>query len=283
MQDEWLRLIQDHPTVAFNYRNFNGTVNSPDRGFQHIYMAEPYIGLRENWDVGILRGYQTVITWNEKFYKNFKYLLPKTILVQGCLGCNASAPLQDLIPWESKIHGVCVLNHLYNTGLTGDIYWLRDEAIHKIGGDLARHVWCTKQWGGDCYQGAVDSPYHHSHVNQLKKISEYKFCLAFESSFHPFWSYGFVTERILNCFRAGTIPIYVGAYNIQEYVPTDLFIDFRQFWLTGSFRDYAALTKLLQDFSKGRYEDVVGRAYEWVKTCRIGSVPDLENALRGLS
>lgn len=282
--DEWLRLIQDYPTVAFNVKNFNGQWNTPDRGFRCLVQCEPFIGMQENWDVGIIRKYDCVVTWNPKFYQNYIHLLPKMVLVTGCLGCNAPDPLSELVPWSKKIHGVCILNNLRGTGLPGDIYWLRNEILQNIGGDLTRHVWCTTRWGGGYYQGAVESPYHHSHENHLKKISEYKFCIALESSYHSFWSAGFVTERILNCFRAGTVPVYMGAWDIEKYVPSDLFIDFRRFWPTlESSRDYGAFTKFLMEFPQSQYEDMVGRAYEWVKTSRIGSIPDLENVLNEVS
>ena len=280
--DEWLRLQQDHPHVAFNYKNFNGGVNTFGNGFHHLYHGEPYIGMPENWDINILRQYQTVITWNPRFYENYRAVINMK-LVMGVLGCNAPGLFDDPVTWDRKIHGVCILNNMYGTGRLGDIYWLRNEVMQNLGGKLASHVWCTKRWGGACYQGAVDSPYHHSHPNQLRKISEYKFCLALESSYHSFWTSGFVTERILNCFRAGTIPIYMGAYDIERYVPTDLFIDFRKYWPSLNVnRDYDQLTRDLETFPKDKYEDMVGRAREWVKTCRLGSIPDLEGLLRSI-
>lgn len=280
--DEWLRLQQDHPHVAFNYKNFNGGFNTPDRGFHHLYQGEPLIGMQENWDVSILRQYDTVITWNSSFYENYRAVINMR-LVNGVLGCNRPDVLNDPVPWDQKIHGVCILNNLYGTGRIGDIYWLRNEIMQNVGGTLARHVWCTRKWGGGMYRGAVESPYHHSHPNHLRKISEYKFCVALESTWHQFWSVGFVTERILNCFRAGTIPVYIGAYDIERYVPTDLFIDFRDYWPSlKAGRDYDRLTHDLETFPKDKYEDMTGRAREWVKTCRVGSIPDLECTLRSL-
>jgi hypothetical protein len=38
---------------------------------------------------------------------------------------------------------------------------------------------------------------------------------------------GYVTEKIIDCLRAGVIPIYLGAPNIQDYIPQNLFIDMR--------------------------------------------------------
>jgi hypothetical protein len=38
-----------------------------------------------------------------------------------------------------------------------------------------------------------------------------------------------VTEKIFDCFAAGTIPIYWGASNVEDYIPKDCFIDRRNF------------------------------------------------------
>lgn len=281
MLDDWQRLIDTYPQVAFNVKSFvAGKMNSPANGFKVLVQAEPYVGMPENWDLNLIREYQTIITWNSKFYQQYKHVL-NLKLVNGCLGCNPPERLSELVPYENKIHGVCILNNLYGTGRVGDIYWLRNEFIQNVSGSLKRHVWCTRKWGGDCYQGAVLAPYHHSHEKHLKKIAEYKFCACFESSYHSFWSAGFITERILNCFRAGTVPVYIGCYDIENYVPKELFIDFREFWPSiNQPRQYSAVTKLLETFPQERYIKMIKNAYDWVKDCRIGSIVDLERAIK---
>jgi len=40
---------------------------------------------------------------------------------------------------------------------------------------------------------------------------------------------GYVTEKIFDCFYAGTIPLYLGASDIPELIPKEAFIDCRQF------------------------------------------------------
>ena len=56
-------------------------------------------------------------------------------------------------------------------------------------------------------------------------ISKYKFALCFENLSFP----GYVTEKIVDCFVAGVIPIYLGAPDIEEFVPPESFIDVRQY------------------------------------------------------
>jgi len=40
---------------------------------------------------------------------------------------------------------------------------------------------------------------------------------------------GYITDKIFDCFFVGTIPIYLGAPDIAEYIPRNCFIDMRDF------------------------------------------------------
>ncbi len=55
---------------------------------------------------------------------------------------------------------------------------------------------------------------------------------------------GFVTEKIFDCFYAGTIPVYLGAPDIEKYVPKECFIDMR------NFKDYGKLRQFLKSLTK---------------------------------
>jgi len=52
-------------------------------------------------------------------------------------------------------------------------------------------------------------------------LAKYRFCLCIENQLnHP----GYVTEKMFDCFFSGTVPIYLGAANVEEYVPRDCFL-----------------------------------------------------------
>ena len=40
---------------------------------------------------------------------------------------------------------------------------------------------------------------------------------------------GYITEKLFDCLYAGTIPLYLGAPDILEYVPEDIFVDCRRY------------------------------------------------------
>ncbi len=61
--------------------------------------------------------------------------------------------------------------------------------------------------------------------DKVKTISDYKFCLCVENAAFP----GYITEKIIDCYVAGVVPLYIGAPNVVEILPPDSFIDLRRF------------------------------------------------------
>ncbi|NJL53103.1 MAG: hypothetical protein HC930_14570 [Hydrococcus sp. SU_1_0] len=62
--------------------------------------------------------------------------------------------------------------------------------------------------------------------SKLKTLSQYKFCIAFENITG---NYGYISEKIFDCFYAGVVPIYLGDNDISNYIPQEAFVDARQF------------------------------------------------------
>jgi len=56
--------------------------------------------------------------------------------------------------------------------------------------------------------------------NKIIFLSNYKFSIAMENS----EGQGYVSEKILDSFLAGTIPIYYGGYTIDEFINPKSFI-----------------------------------------------------------
>jgi len=62
-------------------------------------------------------------------------------------------------------------------------------------------------------------------IDKKRTISNYKFSLCFENTIYP----GYLTEKIIDCFVAGVIPIYLGDPNVEKIIPHDIFIDMRDY------------------------------------------------------
>ncbi len=58
--------------------------------------------------------------------------------------------------------------------------------------------------------------------NKIKTLMNYNFTIAFENTDHP----GYITEKIIHAFIAGTIPLYWGGGDyLKETFPSDTFIN----------------------------------------------------------
>jgi hypothetical protein len=91
---------------------------------------------------------------------------------------------------------------------------------------------------------------------------------------------GWITEKIFDCFYAGTVPIYLGAPDVEHWIPPECFIDMRRFEGYDDLREYLlALTdgeieayrvaardflrsEQFRPFSKQTFAELIGRIVE---------------------
>jgi hypothetical protein len=283
-KNEWFYLQEKYPNVAFNIKPDRPMpdgrkMNTPEYGFKHLFQLEPGNVLPEQWDPSVLAQFDSVISWNSKFEEMYGHLFP-IYHVGGCTFFNDYFKCVNHIPYEEKINGIVCINKLYSVpdNRAGHIVQERERVMCGLGIEpMVKHVFSPHPWGGDCYQGPTEV-YQPGHSTLLTFTNKYKFRLCFESIYDEYWSWDFMTERIFDCFKAKTIPIYWGCYNIEEHVPTELFIDFRQF-----VDDLDDLADYLTNFPEDLYREMTDRAFEWVQNNRIGCVEDVEAVLRTLS
>jgi hypothetical protein len=83
--------------------------------------------------------------------------------------------------------------------------------------------------------------------DKLDTIRKYKFSLCLENGQYP----GYVTEKIVDCFIAGVVPLYLGAPNITDYFPSDSFIDLRK------YTDWSQVQELMDQMSQATWEELV--------------------------
>lgn len=80
----------------------------------------------------------------------------------------------------------------------------------------------------------VSSAYRGLMTSKKTDLSNYKFCICFENTIFP----GYLTEKIFDCFFAGVIPIYFGDPLVTSRIPSETFIDFRNFKSFNELDDY---------------------------------------------
>lgn len=188
-----------------------------------------------------LQGFTKVLSWNRElsFLPSFEFL--------------AYVPLEPIVPTHqrcgnrSKLAAMVCSNKIFKAPVNGDLYverlkvveWFEQNSpkdfdlygqgwhkpaheralmgkIQRAGRRLRDFVMarpCYRSWRGpsNSKYGAFSSAW-------------FGFCYE-NSSAHK----GYVTEKILDVLAIGAVPIYLGAPDIQDYIPSDLFIDARDF------------------------------------------------------
>ncbi len=83
--------------------------------------------------------------------------------------------------------------------------------------------------------------------------SLYKFSFAIENTAEPYY----LTEKLIHCLAAHTVPVYLGDPMVHNYVPKKAYVDIRD------FRSYEELYSFLAGMRENEWADMIeaGRAY----------------------
>ena len=69
----------------------------------------------------------------------------------------------------------------------------------------------------------IENPKSHKYQNKVNFLKQYKFSIAMENSFNT----GYISEKIITCFLAGTIPIYYGDTSLESFINPKTFIQIK--------------------------------------------------------
>lgn len=117
---------------------------------------------------------------------------------------------------------------LYGIGWDGPPYRVGKT---RVPGSLRRLERATRvRWERrhppeDPLRAASQAAWRGSVASKADVLSRYTFAICFENMVLERW----ITEKIFDCFFAGTIPIYLGAPDITHWIPPECFIDMRNF------------------------------------------------------
>lgn len=125
--------------------------------------------------------------------------------------------------------------HLYGGG-----WELRDHPVGLLAKVAFRLSWLkpllTRSKPLASYRGKCDS--------KAEIMQRSKFTLCVENTQYP----GCMTEKMIDCFRFGSMPLYLGPPDIGDMIDPSLFIDLRQ------FPDSDALFSFIENFNDADYQ-----------------------------
>jgi len=278
-KDEFGYLSRKYSNVAFNVVDWNNNSNDRRRGKNILFTTEGVITIPKNYDPEYIKKYDAMITFNSKFKKLHPEL--NVYLIKGVTNWCDYFWLESFLSYEEKIKGICSIQTVYNMKMQhyGEINHLKHDVMCGLTTEpfLILHTYSKTTPFGKPKSRQTPLSFNPGHYENLKKINEYLFCWCPESTYHELWSYDHITERLFNCFKAKTVAIYYGCYNIEELVPKELFIDFRDF--NNDLKNLSAfLIELSND--KERYNSMINSAYKWNLTNEIGDIGKAEEVIK---
>lgn len=90
-------------------------------------------------------------------------------------------------------------------------------------------------------------------------LGRYTFALCFENSVLE----AYIPEKIFDCFYSGTVPIYWGAPDVEQWIPPECFVDMR------AFDGYAELRDFLHSLSTDQIEAYRVAARDFLRSERF--------------
>lgn len=201
-----------------------------------LFVWEPPVVMPYNYHRNFPYFFSAIFTWDDTALDNKTYV--KMLPPQSSL-----TMIENRVDFDNKklctlINGYHVYDH------PAELYSERVKAI-----EFFEHLpmndfdFYGRDWQPGCYKnyrGPID--------NKLACLNTYKFCICYENMRG---GRGYITEKIIDCFIAGCVPVYLGPDNITDYIPASCFIDRRK------FATYDELYDFLKKITRTEYEQYI--------------------------
>jgi len=227
-------------------------------GLDVLVTCEPLVVLPGEYNETVWQHFDYVLTFVDSLVEQgakFRKFMPAVYDLPYTPEYTKVIDLTYVQPMPAKRNAICMINGNKSSHIPGELYSKRVEAARWFNdhSDLPFDVYGTPPFHQlPNYRGVL-----MPHSQKFITLAQYRYCLAFENMYHPFWSKGML-EKMPDCLMCGTVPIYLGCYNIEEYIPLQCYIDFRQ------FKDYAELDRFLHEISDTEYQTYLDSIRDWV-------------------
>lgn len=224
-----------------------------------------------NWILSNHTNWKKIFTWNDDYIKNKKYIklnMPPRIVPKNWYSNKIPNKFATLIASNKKSK---VKNEAYSDRLKC-IEWF--EKNHPDDLDLFGYGWDQYRLNGENY--------FFDKINKISPLMKvfgtnykvwkgllkskqgiahcYKFNFAYENAKNiP----GYILEKIIDSFLLCSVPIYLGASNIEKHINDDCFIDLR------NFKDYSELYKFLISVGDNEYLDYIEKIKGFIESPRF--------------
>ncbi len=236
----------DADIVLYNEmpKPYKGKIDSKK---SYLMIFESELIRPDNWDLNKHKNFKKIFTWHDQFVDRDKYLkfyFPNKIRL-------TPAETQKRLKFLTLISGNKTCRHpleLYSKRLE-TIRWFEKNHpeefdYYGIGWEYQMSIWWQKVFNRlrllDFIPKSPSPSYRGKADSKFRTLKDYQFSICYENGKDVD---GYITEKIIDCFVSGNIPVYWGPNNIDSHIPNNTFIDRR------SFANHAELYSHLKEMS----------------------------------
>jgi hypothetical protein len=201
--------------LDFKMLNILLKLDYKDRMFYFAWEPPVVTKIHKNKNLKRLsRIFKAVFTWNDDLVDNkyfFKINYPQKIISNyEHFDLKDKTKLLTMISMDKKSKH---RNQLYSERKKIIYYF---EKKSRLDFDFYGIRWKEKKYKNYCGKS----------IRKYETYKQYKFAICFENMNNV---KGYVTEKIFDCLKSNIIPIYYGSLNINQYIPSNCYIDYKIF------------------------------------------------------
>jgi len=227
-----------------------------------VLLREGKHTIKNNFNKRRHKEFDNILTWKENLIDEKNYFF------MNCGRYYKETIINKNIDFNKKSLCTLINSNLYSTA-NNELYSLRFKIIkwfennHLGEFDLYGYGWDTLNvyfLNKKIFKTKIFKKLRKSYkgvVNdKIATLNNYKFCVCFENGI----DHGHVDEKIVDCFHAKVIPIYLGAPNIEDIVPRNCYIDFNR------FKNLDEMYNFMKSFSKHNYKTYLNNIEKYLKS-----------------
>lgn len=229
-----------------------------------IWVVEPFCILERDYDKIFLKGFRNIYTWA---VKAFDPGLQQKIVEMNHPTYHHFSELGELekhwVKWSDKEDEIIFVANNKSSQHHSELYSLRLQLADMFDKKSKFKV----SWYG---QIPIKRPYYRGTVdNKRDVVAKAKFSVCTENSYDPIYTHGYFTEKLPDVWMAGTVPLYMGCYNVDDFdFPEHSYIDLRKYVKKSGKKfkvDEKTLIDRIENFSEERYNNWLDDVREVLK------------------
>ncbi len=199
-----------------------------------------------NFDVQYHQPFGRIYTWRNDLVDNVRYFKLYFPFLRPMI--------DDVVPFESRRLCTLIASNRYSDH--PDELYSEERKVAEYFAETEPYSFDLFGWGWSPF---VDPNYRGVLLKRVDRLRRYRFSFCYETV--KGWN-GLVTGKIFDSFEAGCVPVYWGAPDIAESIPSDCFI------ARDEFGSEAELHAFLRDMREDAHQGYLERIRAFLSSAR---------------